>query len=463
MDIATKTLKLGGKFNRFVKDGWENIFTGIGTGKDKRTGNQIKRNRTNQAEIEVLHDSDDLAKLAVNEVPDRGTSKWLKHSIGKKEGGIDQVNKLVDEDERLQLKKKINKAWKWARLYGGSAIFISVDDGQDLDKPLNINRISRVNSLTVLQRYELQRGNICDDIDSPNFGLPDYYQLFSRVAATTQKIHHSRIIRFDGMPLSSQEFQNNDYWNDSVLNILADIIRDYNGAYAGVSHAMQDFDVSILKLKDLADLVGSDDDDLVVGRLKLMNLAKSVMGSILLDAEEEDFQNMSRQFTNVDKVLSKLDQRLVMAMRMPHTIVLGNGSTGTLGAGGESENNNMNSLVSAQQDEVIKDPLNFIFKIIQAAKQGPTNGKILISHSWVFNALSEPSEKEVAETRKAVSESDKNYFEIGALSSQEIAESRFGGDEYSMETSVDMDSREEQNETSEISPDKTKQIMKGIE
>lgn len=463
MDIVNKTLLLGSKVSKAAKDGWENLFTGLGTSKDKRTGNKVKRIRTEQTVVEVLHDSDDIAQLAVNEVPDRGTSKWLKHSIDKKEGGIDAVNKLVDEEKRLQLKKKTAKAWKWARLYGGSAIFISVDDGQDLDKPLNLNRISRVNSLTVLHRYELQRGRICDDINSPNFGLPDDYTLYNRVGSNVQSIHHSRIVRFDGAPLSGQEFINNDYWNDSVLNILADIIRDYNGAYDGISHAMQDFDVSILKLKNLADIIGADDDDLVVGRLKLMNLAKSIMGSILIDAEEEEFTTMSRQFTNVDKVLEKMDQRLVMAMKMPHTVVLGNGSTGTLGASGESENNNMNSLVSAQQDEVLEEPLDYVFEIIQAAKQGPTNGKILKSHSWGFNPLSEPSEKDVATTRKLVSEADKNYFEIGSLNSQEISESRFGGDEYSMETLIDTDARKEQNETSEINPDETKKIMKGIE
>ena len=463
MDIVNKTLLLGSKVSKAAKDGWENIFTGLGTSKDKRTGNQVKRNKTIQTAVEVLHDSDDIAQMAVNEVPDRGTSKWLKHSVSKEEGGIDQVNKIVDEEKRLQLKKKVNKGWKWSRLYGGAAIFISVDDGQDLDKPLNLNRIVKVNSLTVLHRYELQRGRICDDINSPNFGLPDEYTLYNRVGSNVQLIHHSRIVRFDGAPLSAQEFINNDYWNDSVLNILADVIRDYNGAYAGISHAMQDFDVSILKLKNLADIIGADDDDLVVSRLKLMNLAKSIMGSVLIDAEEEEFTNMSRQFTNVDKVLEKMDQRLVMAMKMPHTVVLGNGSTGTLGASGESENNNMNSLVSAQQDEVIKDPLEYIYEVIQAAKQGPTNGKILKSHSWVFNPLSEPSGKEVAETRKLVSESDKNYFEIGSLSSQEISESRFGGDEYSMETIIDTDARKEQSETSEIDPDETKKIMKGID
>ena len=457
MDIVSKTLLIGSKVSKTAMDGWSNIFTGMGTDKDKRTGGQLSKNRSSQSELEILHDGDDLAKLAINEVPDRGTSKWITHKVGADDGGIDIANKIVKEEKRLQVKKKFKKAWAWGRLYGGAVVYISLDDGLDPKEPINLNRIAKVNSLTVLHRYELNRGALNDDIDSPNFGLPETYSVAGRAGADIQEIHHTRMIRFEGSPLSEQEFKNNDYWSDSVLNVLKDIIRDYNGAYAGVSHAMQDFDVSILKLKNLADIIGSDEDDLVVGRLKLMNLAKSVLGSILIDAEEEDFETMSRQFTNVDKVLEKLDQRLVMAMRMPHTVVLGNGSTGTLGAGGESENNNMNALVSAQQEEILETPIDYINEIIQAAKHGPTNGDILKSYSWSFNPLSEPSGKEVAETRKLVAESDKVYLEFGVLGASEVAESRFGGDEYSIETTIDLESRKEQKETDLIDPKTTEE------
>lgn len=463
MDIAQKTLLIGSKVSTFIKDGWENVFTGIGTSKDKRTGGQIKRNMLQQRAAELLHDNDDLAKLAVNEVPDRGTSKWIDHKVGQEEGGIETVNKLVKEEKRLEVKKKFKKAWAWARMYGGAGIFISVDDGLDPKEPINLNRISRVNSLTVLHRYELNRGELNADITSSNYGMPETYTVSGRTTSSAQEIHHSRIIRFDGSPLSQQEFENNDYWHDSVLNVLQDILRDYNGAYAGVAHAMQDFDVSILKLKDLASLIGGDDDDLIISRLKLMNLAKSVMGSILIDAENEDFETVSRQFTNVDKVLEKMDQRLTMAMRMPHTVVLGQGSTGGINGGGKTEDDNMNNLVSAQQTEVLEQPINYTNEIIQAAKQGPTSGKVLNSHTWGFNPLSEPSNKEVAETREIVAKTDALYLDRSVVSSMDVAGSRFGGDEYSMETVVDLDAVKEQQEAGEIDPKKTKELMNEID
>jgi phage-related protein (TIGR01555 family) len=463
MDVIQRTLLLGSKIKNSIRnDGWSNIFTGLGTSKDKRTGNQITRSKTWQREAELLHDNDDIAKKIVNEVPKRGTAKWIDHKVGQDEGGIETANKIVDEFDRLEVKKKFRQAWAWARLYGGSGVYMAVDDGLDPSEPLNLNRIVRINSLTVLHRYELQRQELEDDINNPNFGLPRSYTISGRTVHEVPTVHHSRILRFDGSELSEQEFKNNDYWHDSVLNSLKQIIADYNGAYSGIAHAMTDFDVSVLKLKNLADIIGSDDDDLVVSRLKLMNLSKSILGSILIDAEEEDFDTMNRQFTNVDKVLDKMDQRLVQATDMPHTVILGEGSSGNLSGSGESEEKNMNTLVAAEQDDNLKSPIDVVSGVIMAAKQGPTNGKVLKSHSWTFNPLSEPSEKQIAETRKLTAETDAIYLDRSVVSSTEIAESRFGGDEYSMETAIDLEARNEQDETEEINPEETKKIMKGI-
>lgn len=463
MDPIQRTLLLGSKIKKSVQDGWENIFTGLGTGKDKRTGNTVTRNKGWQRTFELLHDNDDIAKKIVNEIPNRATAKWIDHKVGQEEGGIDTANKMVDEFDRLQVKKKFRQGMAWGRLYGGAGIYISVDDGLDPSEPLNLNRIVKINSLTVLHRYELQRQELETDIDSPNFGLPRSYTISGRTAHDVPTVHHSRIIRFDGSPLSEQEFKNNDYWHDSVLNSLQQIIADYNGAYSGIAHAMTDFDVSILKLNNLADILGADDDDLVTSRLKLMNLSKSILGSILIDAENESFDTMSRQFTNVDKVLDKMDQRLVQATDMPHTVILGEGSTGNLSGSGESENNNMNTLIANEQEDKLKCPIDYISEIIQAAKQGPTSGKMLKTHTWTFNPLSEPSEKEVAETRKLVAETDAIYITNAVLSSDEVATSRFGGDEYSMETAIDTEARQEQQETDEINPEETEEIMAGID
>lgn len=459
MDVISRTLLIGSKVKTAINDGWENLFTGLGiTGRDKRTGGNIKYYRFGQGKLESCHDADDVAHRVVNLLPDEATLKWLEHKVPGDKGQA-VIKAITDDEERLEVKDKFNKAMKWARLYGGSGIFLAVTDGLKLDEPLNLTRIQSIDSLTVLHRFELQGGRINDNITDPNFGLPEFYTISSRAGLEINQIHHSRIIRFEGAELSEQQFKNNDYWHDSILTKMYEILRDYNAAYSSVAHTVQDFNVSILKLKNLADIIGADKDDLVTSRLKLMNMSKSILGSILIDAENEDFSNLSTPLTGLDKVLDKLDQRLTMATGMPHTIVLGDGATGTLSGKGESEEKNWKGFVAKEQDKTLKKPLDRFYKVMFAAKKGPTAGAEPKDHTWKFCELFQPSAKETAETRKLVAETDKIYMENLAVSPLDIAKSRFGGDEYSMETTVDMAAVNEQMETEKEVAELTRKAM----
>lgn len=460
MDVFQKTLKIGSMVSTAVKDGWENIFTGLGVaGKDKRTGGKIKYYKFTQALLEQAHDADDIAGRVVNKLPDDGTLKWVEHKVPKEYGGKETVKKIVNDEDRLKIKAKVNRAWKWARLYGGSGIYLAVTDGLTPGQPLNLKRISSLDSLTVLHRFELQAGRLNDNINDPNFGLPEFYTISNRTGVSINQVHHSRIIRFDGSELSEQQFKNNDYWNDSVISKLYEILRDYNAAYSSASHVVQDFNVTILKLKNLADIIGGDKDDLVTSRLKLMNLSKSIIGSILIDAENEDFTNLSTPLTGLDSTLTKLDQRLVMATGMPHTIILGDGASGTLSGKGESEEKQWKGMVASEQEKTLRDPLDHLFKVMLAAKQGPTNGKLVDHWTWKFRELYQPSDKEQADVRKTIAETDKIYVDIQAINPLDVSKSRWGGDEYSSEMTVDMDAINEQAETEKAVNEENREMM----
>lgn len=463
-----RTVMLANKVKTAVRDGWENVFTGLGVeGKDKRTGGRARYRKFAQRELEFLHDSDDIAKKVVNLIPDKGTKRWIEHKIPENEGGKELIKKIVDDEERLQVRKKFKQAWAWGRLYGGAVVYISVEDGLEPHEPLNFNRITKINSLTVLHRHELSRTMIETDIDSPDYGLPKGYTVSGKSSikaiSGTPEIHRSRLLFFHGSPLSQNQFEANDYWHDSVLVVLHDILRDYNAAYSSVAHTVQDFNINILKLKNLAEIIASDEDDLVMSRLKLMNLSKSILGSIVLDAEDEGMENLTTQLTGLKDVLGKLDDRLVIATGMPHTIVLGEGASGTLSGKGESEEKNFNSLIEDEQTEVLEDNLNFFHKIQLAAKQGPTNGRVPKSHSWKFVPLTQPGEKEVVEIKNIQAKTDDIYLKHSVLSANEVATSRFGGDEYSHETSIDLNDRDEQDEAAKIPPADAKKIIEGQE
>lgn len=423
------------------QDGWINILTGLGRqGKDPRTGMQFAWRPMSETDAEHLEGCDPTAKKIVHWIPREGTRKWI--SLRMKNDADPKPAQDVNADlERLQAQTRVRKAWAWSRQYGGAGIFLAVDDGQELTEPLNLERIRRINALTVLNRHELSAMQTTTDLADPNFGEPEFYSLTPRQTAdqTTQMVHHSRIIKFFGVPLGKTLKDTNDHWGDSALNAVLNSLRNYNLAHDSSATAVNDFRVGVLKLKGLAQLVASDKDDAVMKRINLMQASKSVLSAVALDADSEDFEQRDTKLSGLADVLDRISRRLVADTEMPHTVILGEGAAGTLGGGGESEDRNLAKFVHGSQEEHLTDPINRLIEIVQSARTGPTSGRILEDLTWDFVPLTQPSDKEKADTHNTQADADKKYWEIGALDSDEIRRSRFGTDEFSTETTIDTD------------------------
>jgi len=420
-------------------DGWYNALTGLGVErKDPRTGMKYEWKPLSELEVEKLAATDDIARRVVYYPPREATRKWINLRM-LNDADPQIAKKINNELIRLDVQKKIREAWSWSRLYGGAAIFIAADDSKELTEPLDLKAIRKINALNVISRHEISASaEISNDLADPNWGKPKYYNITSRLGGTyLGYVHHTRLIKFEGQPLGLNLNQVNDYWGDSVLSAMLQILSDFNLAYSSAANVINDFRVGILKLKDLAHLVASDNNNALNQRIQLMQYSKSVLSAIALDADNEDFEQRSTPLAGVKDVLDQITKRLTAATEMPHTIVMGEGATGTLGGGGKSEDNNLAKWIHGLQEEYLTKPIEQILELIQSARMGPTNGKILEDLTWDFIPLTQPNEQEIANFHKTQAEADNIYWQIGVLDSEEIRNNRFGGDEYSMETSVE--------------------------
>ena len=132
-----------------------------------------------------------------------------------------------------------------------------------------------------------------------------------------------------------------------------------------------------------------------------------------------------------------------MATGLPHTVLFGEGSTGTLGAAGESEQNTLADLISGVQNREMRKQARIMLHLILSQKQISFGNKDNALIDVRFNPLDEPTEKQTADIRRVQSETDKAYYEMGVLTSEEIADSRFK-DGWSMETTLDTETRDMQ-------------------
>lgn len=467
-------------------DGWENIVTLIGTAKDKRQGGRIKRPapNVNYRQFEDLYFGDDLA-ATIAELPAREMVRgWfdvtaddpaLNDSKDGRTGEDDEatteekitVGKRVGQElDVLDAQESVFEALVWARVFGGSLLFLGIDDGggddpESLAEPLNEDNIQSFDHLTVFDRWDVHIHSRTTNPSDPNFGRPEFYTINTTTldghkALPGDKIHHTRFIRFDGTLVNRRRTRENGGWADSIYVRLDELIRDYNLAWNSIAHILQDFAQAIFKMRGLKDALLSDKDDHVHKRMAIIDRFRSSMRAIPLDAEGEDFERKATPVAGLADLMDRFALRLAAGARQPATLLFGQSPAG-MQATGASDIRFFYDQIAAMQNSSLKSKMERLVGLIFKNKSGPTDGVEPDDWSLKFRPLYQLTEKEKAEVRETQSRTDTAYIDTGVVSEDEIAYSRFGGGEYSPETVLDLEKRNkdklaEKNEPDPIPP-----------
>jgi len=424
----------------FRLDGWFNILTGLGLkNKDKRVNADVEFVRMTETDAENLYSADDIAGKVVDRIPDDGIRNWIEYENAAKEVEAE----IENEFKRLHFRERLLSAWIWARLYGGGAILPIVNDGQPMNTPLVIERVKRIENVLDLTSWELiPSGKTITDPRMADFGLPASYNIYTRGGGSSQvdgfEIHHTRVIRIEGVRLPKMKFQANNYWGDSILNKTKNAIRNYAGAFDSAAGLPLDYRQLVIKMPGLAAKVAAGQEEQVKNRIDLLNMTRSVLNAVLLDTDEE-FEQKTYSLAGVPEILKQTSARLVAAVDMPHTIVLGEGGSGGLGNEGVSEKKDYFSKVAQAQESKIRRPIERMIELIQGAQAFVNKTKIDPTMTFKFRPLEIESEKEIVEKRELQSRADAAYISAGVLMPEEVAVSRFGGAKYSIETTLDKD------------------------
>ena len=78
-----------------------------------------------------------------------------------------------------------------------------------------------------------------------------------------------------------------------------------------------------------------------------------------------------------------------------------------------------------------------LMRYVMASRTGPIEGEQPDNWRIGFKPLFEMNERELADVRARVAAVDARYIQVGVLTPQEVADSRFGKSEYSIETTID--------------------------
>ena len=373
------------------------------------------------------------------------TREWLEITLGG-----DKVDpKIIAAFNDYQKKLDIRGCFEWSdylsNLYRGAAIVIVCDDGEDYDKPIRRDRIRSIKSLEVLD---------CHDI-MPDLGLgvnplkPQRYQLavdpsrYPDLDGVGSYIHASRILRFDGVKIPPKAMERSvpRGWGASRLELAFDAFVDYESTHGSVAEMAQSFNVFKMAVKGLAEKIeqgGSKAEDTLKTRFRAIQMMMSVLRGIVVDADKESADFVTRNFAGIADILDRFANRLVGASDLPYTVLFGRGPGGLAAQGtGDSEDQVWAKKVSQHQEVKYRPLFQELAELIWLAKDGPTKGKIPEDWGFRFHSLEKETEQEKMQVRSLAAQTYNTYQQMGVLLPEEIRQSQFGGSEYSNEITLD--------------------------
>jgi len=372
----------------WLTDKLSSLVTGLGSARDKTSGVGYAFEPMRLDQVVMAYRGDWIARKVVD-IPAfdmvRAGRDWQAD-----EGDIE---KLEATEKRLGLKPRLAKALKLARLTGGSAMILGVDQG-DPKEELRPDRLGAdsLKYIHVVHRHELTTGEVERDPMSPLFGEPKSYQLNGDGAAV--EIHPSRVVRFLGAEVPDL-MGVNDGWGDSVLDAINDAVINAGLTTQGIAHLVQEAKVDVFKIKGLTTNVKDIGyRDRMIERFRLANLAKSTVQALLIDAEEE-YEQKTINFGQLPDIARLYLAIAAGAADIPATRFLGQSPDG-LNSTGASDVRNYYDRLSAEQELYLRPQLERLDEVLIPSALGSRKKEVY----FTFAPLWQNSEKEAAEVFK---------------------------------------------------------------
>ena len=414
------------------EDGYKNVLSGLAGAQDVASrGSYAADPMLGKQQLEAIFSSDGLGRRIVELAAEESLRQWL--TIAGDEGQA-----VLDAMESSGVQRLVTDAYVWSRLYGGAVILRLLDDGGALEKPLDRTRLRRVLGYRVYDRHKVTwtTADLEQDELSPNFGQPAFYTIQPSNGLPPRRVHVSRLCVLDGARLPEDVRQQNSGWGASTLQGVWTYLMRTGQNYGYAGNIMRDFVQAVLSVNGLTQMLAAGQDKLVADRVQLLDLSRSILNTMILDAENETYTKQASSVAGLSDLMDRFNEALCAVTGYPMTKLFGRSPAG-MNATGESDLRNYYDMLASDQKTHLSPVMEEIVRDIYSAKEGPTRGVEPEAWSIKWNSLWQPTEAEIATTRKTVAETDQMYIQNGVLTGAEVAGSRFGQGEWQMETVID--------------------------
>lgn len=405
----------------YMMDMFMNAMARTGMGSQNlmnTTEYELTRITKNYQLLTTLYRESWITKRIINTVPDDMCKNWFEITCELPPEAIDRYNKL---EKRAKIKPKILEALYWSRLYGGSAAIMLISGQDNLSDPLDLDMImpGSFKGLLVVDRWMgiYPENDLIGDIDDPDYGLPEYYQINNNDNSQTVKIHHSRILRFPGRKLPKWEETAEMYWGASEMEHIFEELAKRDNTSWNIASLI--FRASILATKteglDVLNALGD-----IETQKDFYNTQQAINtmlnnNSMLMMGSKDELQKMDYTFSGINDIYESFMMDVSGAAEIPVTKLFGRSPAG-MNSTGESDQENYDELIENQQESKLRPPLEQLLPVMFMSEFGEVPSNLDIR----FLPVRSPKESDLADQISKKTTAVRDAYDSGIIN-QKIA------------------------------------------
>lgn len=438
------------------EDGYVNLLNKYGTKQDNSEAYKFEREPViPDMQLTGLYEGNGL----FSKIIDTPAEEALKHGFDLNLKS-DELNAFVEDAlDDLEWEEKAATAIKWARLYGGALIVMLIDDGRGLEEPVDWEHIRSIDELRVYERsivqpdytslYQQDYGGKGVGNRVSKFGQPEYYYVSSIYGSF--KVHESRCLVFRNGVLPEQA-SNATYlfWGMPEYVRIRRALRETVTAHTDSVKLLERSVQAIYSMKGLASLLTTDDgENQVLKRLNVIDTARGILNSLVIDADGENYDFKTFQFSGVKDVIDATCNMLSALTNIPQTILFGRSPAG-MNATGDSDFESYYNFVEKIQRLMLKRNLRTLLDVVFRA--GIASGDVTEEPDYKleFNPLWSLSDTEQAtvdqtkaQTALVKAQTAQTYVDMQALDPTEVRRRLASDEEFDVEDIISEDDEDD--------------------
>ena len=364
------------------------------------------------AELAQISEYRSVSETTANEM----TRQWIEIKSVGEEDNSDLIKQIEECYERLNVRDVFRKAIETDGLFGRGQILVQIKDhdGKLANPLLLTEKTIAKGSLKALVNIE-PMWTTPAPYNAIDPTLPDFYKPKAWYVMA-QEIHASRLFTLISRPVPDMLKPAYNFGGVSMTQLMMPYVERWLRTVDSVSDLLHSFSLSGIKTDMSAILSGSDDGDTnIMLRAELYNRLRDNRGLMLLSKDEEEFFQFNTPLSGLDALLAQSQEQMAAPSHTPLVKLLGITPSG-LNASTEGEIAVYYDHIRAMQENLLRDPLDKLLKLVQLHLFGKVNDNI----TFDFVPLQQISETELSTIRKSDTDRDVAYIQAGVVSAEEV-------------------------------------------